>query len=344
MRRFILPALALVAASASAQSVGARVGPQFVSYTLGAPSNVTISEMAIPIFAYMPISRALSLDIGTSFASANVKSTTSGQTRESKISGLTDTQIRATMNLGSDRVLVTAGVNIPTGQTTADTSEQMAAARKSREVLIQLSGQKIVRAAYSDKQLEEVLADFWFNHFNVFAGKGATELYLSEYEREAIRPHVLGKFRDLLGATAKSPAMLFYLDNWQSADPEATNMREEAMRRRAGRFGGPPPPNMQNPNAQARQRCADPDEEDDDEPHLRDDDEGAHPVGWVDAEGHQPAAEEQRHRDARDHDHVRVLREQVGDEGGAAVLGEVAAHQLGVGLDEVERSAVGLRE
>jgi len=136
MRRFILPALALVAASASAQSVGARVGPQFVSYTLGAPSNVTISEMAIPIFAYMPISRALSLDIGTSFASANVKSTAGGQTRESKISGLTDTQIRATMNLGSDRVLLTAGVNIPTGQTTADTSEQMAAALIGNDFLV----------------------------------------------------------------------------------------------------------------------------------------------------------------------------------------------------------------
>src|SRR3954471_20980791 len=136
MRRFILPALALVAASASAQSVGARVGPQFISYTLGAPSNVTITEMAIPIFAYMPISRALSLDIGTSFASANVKSTGSGQTRESKISGLTDTQIRAAMNLGSDRVLLTAGVNIPTGQTTADTSEQMAAALIGNDFLV----------------------------------------------------------------------------------------------------------------------------------------------------------------------------------------------------------------
>jgi uncharacterized protein (DUF1800 family) len=68
--------------------------------------------------------------------------------------------------------------------------------------------------------LNEVLVDFWFNHFNVFAGKGLTRNYLTEYERDAIRPHVLGKFRDLLEATAKSPAMLFYLDNWQSAAPE----------------------------------------------------------------------------------------------------------------------------
>ena len=73
---------------------------------------------------------------------------------------------------------------------------------------------KLLRAVYSERQLEEVLVDFWFNHFNVFAGKGATRNYVSEYEREAIRPYVLGHFRDMLGATAKSPAMLFYLDNW----------------------------------------------------------------------------------------------------------------------------------
>src|SRR6185503_17482277 len=73
---------------------------------------------------------------------------------------------------------------------------------------------------YSERQLEEVMTDFWFNHFNVFANKGATQQYITEYERDAIRPRVLGKFRDLLGATAKSPAMLFYLDNWQSVDPQ----------------------------------------------------------------------------------------------------------------------------
>ena len=64
-----------------------------------------------------------------------------------------------------------------------------------------------------------MLTDFWFNHFNVDARKGRDRFLLTEYEREAIRPHVLGRFRDLLEATAKSPAMLFYLDNWMSADP-----------------------------------------------------------------------------------------------------------------------------
>jgi uncharacterized protein (DUF1800 family) len=101
------------------------------------------------------------------------------------------------------------------------TPEQMQAQRKRREVVDELSEQKILRAAFSDRQLEEVMVDFWFNHFNVFAGKGATRMYLTAYERDAIRPHVFGKFRDLLEATATSPAMLFYLDNWQSADPNA---------------------------------------------------------------------------------------------------------------------------
>jgi uncharacterized protein (DUF1800 family) len=80
---------------------------------------------------------------------------------------------------------------------------------------------KLLRAVCSDRQLEEVLTDFWFNHFNVFIGKGADHYLITAYERDVIRPHVLGKFRDLLVATAKSPAMLFYLDNWQSEGPDS---------------------------------------------------------------------------------------------------------------------------
>ncbi len=123
--------------------------------------------------------------------------------------------------------------------------------------LIELADAKIVRAVYSERQLNEVLADFWFNHFNVDAKKGTTRFLLTEYEREAIRPHVLGRFRDLLGATAKSPAMLFYLDNWISADPNGPHldqMRPMARRLldrpqqqagpagRAGQAGTPPAP------------------------------------------------------------------------------------------------------
>jgi uncharacterized protein (DUF1800 family) len=78
---------------------------------------------------------------------------------------------------------------------------------------------KLYRAIYSNRQLEEQLADFWYNHFNVFLDKGADRFLVPTYEREAIRPHVLGHFRDLLESTASSPAMLFYLDNWQSVAP-----------------------------------------------------------------------------------------------------------------------------
>jgi uncharacterized protein (DUF1800 family) len=84
-----------------------------------------------------------------------------------------------------------------------------------------LAEAKVLRAVYSNRQLEEVLDDFWFNHFNVYLEKGADRYLVTAYEREAIRPRVLGKFRDLLKATAKSPAMLFYLDNWQSVGPGA---------------------------------------------------------------------------------------------------------------------------
>ncbi len=85
-----------------------------------------------------------------------------------------------------------------------------------RQILIELTQAKLLRAANSSRQLEEVLVDFWFNHFNVSAEKNRDRWMIAAYEREAIRPFVFGRFRDLLGATAKHPAMLWYLDNWSS--------------------------------------------------------------------------------------------------------------------------------
>jgi uncharacterized protein (DUF1800 family) len=93
-----------------------------------------------------------------------------------------------------------------------------------------LMAAKLFRAVYSNRELEEVLADFWYNHFNVFVEKGADRYLVTAYERDAIRPHVLGKFEDLLRATAQSPAMLFYLDNWESASPQSP----AAQRRKLG--------------------------------------------------------------------------------------------------------------
>jgi uncharacterized protein (DUF1800 family) len=118
----------------------------------------------------------------------------------------------------------------PAAQPPARTPEQTEAMRMQRTVIGELSQQRILRAVYSERQLEEVLVDFWMNHFNVFVGKGQVRNYLTEYERDVIRPRVFGKFRDLLGATAHSPAMLFYLDNWQSAAPEGIATTADAQR------------------------------------------------------------------------------------------------------------------
>lgn len=84
---------------------------------------------------------------------------------------------------------------------------------------------KLLRAIYSTHQLEELMVDFWFNHFNVYLNKGSDRYTVPSYERDAIRPHVFGKFYDLLLATAQSPAMLFYLDNWQSVGPGTKDKR-----------------------------------------------------------------------------------------------------------------------
>src|SRR6266540_6483110 len=90
-----------------------------------------------------------------------------------------------------------------------------------RRVVEELSEARILRAAQSERQLNEVLVDFWMNHFNVFAGKGLDRVFITSFERDIVRPRIWGKFEDLLMWTAKSPAMLFYLDNAQSTADEA---------------------------------------------------------------------------------------------------------------------------
>lgn len=112
----------------------------------------------------------------------------------------------------------------------------------------ELAQAKLFRAIYSERQLEEVMTDFWFNHFNVFIGKGPDRYMVTAYERDVIRPHALGKFKDLLLATAKSPAMLFYLDNWQSVGPNSDLAKygPGGARMRRGSYARFPRP--QNPN------------------------------------------------------------------------------------------------
>jgi uncharacterized protein (DUF1800 family) len=91
--------------------------------------------------------------------------------------------------------------------------------QQARQVTNRAIEARLWRSIYSDRQLQEVMVDFWYNHFNVYADKGLDRLWVGAYEQQAIRPYTLGKFRDLLGATARHPAMLFYLDNWQNSAP-----------------------------------------------------------------------------------------------------------------------------
>jgi uncharacterized protein (DUF1800 family) len=88
-------------------------------------------------------------------------------------------------------------------------------------VITELQQAKLLHATYSERQLAEVMTDFWFNHFNVSINKDQVAYLATSFERDAIRPNALGKFRDLLGAVAKSPAMLVYLDNWLSMGPNS---------------------------------------------------------------------------------------------------------------------------
>jgi len=106
----------------------------------------------------------------------------------------------------------------------------------------ELAQAKVLRAVYSERQLDEVMTDFWINHFNVFVDKGLDRLMLTSYERDVIRPHALGRFEDLLVATAESPAMLFYLDNWLSIGPNSAQAQ-----------GTPPRPGRKHGSGSAAQ-------------------------------------------------------------------------------------------
>ena len=128
---------------------------------------------------------------------------------------------------------------IETGNPNLDKAqEQLAKLQGPNRIVAELSMAKVDRAIYSNRQLQAVMEDFWFNHFNVFVNKGDDKWLVTSYVRDTIRPHTLGKFDDLLLATAKSPAMLFYLDNYLSADPAAVARNQQMKAMRQARFQG----------------------------------------------------------------------------------------------------------
>ncbi|MBX6333649.1 MAG: DUF1800 domain-containing protein, partial [Gemmatimonadaceae bacterium] len=134
--------------------------------------------------------------------------------------------------------------------TTEDSMQIRRARQMAQRIVGELQAAKVARAVVSERQLQEVMVDFWENHFNVFAGKGPERYFLGAYDRETIRPYALGKFRDLLEAVAKSPAMLYYLDNWESTvepdrpalagRPTARGRYALARARTRRRFGAAP--------------------------------------------------------------------------------------------------------
>jgi len=110
--------------------------------------------------------------------------------------------------------------------------------KPANQLIPQIISNRVLRAVYSERQLQEVMVDFWQNHFNVYAGKAAVRWYVPSYERDVLRPNALGNFKDLLVGTAQHPAMLFYLDNFESVSPSAQmqpnrngNRLQQAMRR-----------------------------------------------------------------------------------------------------------------
>jgi uncharacterized protein (DUF1800 family) len=110
--------------------------------------------------------------------------------------------------------------------------------RPANQLLPQITANRVLRAVYSEKQLQEVMVDFWQNHFNVYAGKAAVRWYIPSYERDVLRKNALGNFKDLLVGTAQHPAMLFYLDNFESISPNAQNNNRGGALQRALQNGG----------------------------------------------------------------------------------------------------------
>lgn len=127
-----------------------------------------------------------------------------------------------TQEMDTVRLFRAYGPKAPGGPRTRPTLDEIKAARKKAAIiLVEAAQAKLWRAILSPRQLQEVMIDFWYNHFNISARKGLDHLWVGSFEREAIRPNALGKFPELLAAVTKHPAMLIAYDNWQSAAPES---------------------------------------------------------------------------------------------------------------------------
>src|SRR5205814_2211301 len=160
------------------------------------------------------------------------------------------TAVSSTLQIGSDRTNADKMSALPAAAMQSEMSPKQEEAGKMpalpaskptpppknpQMVVTELQRAKLLRAVYSEQQLYELMVDFWENHFSIFANKDDDRYLLTAFDRETIRPFALARFRDLLGATAHSPAMLFYLDNWRSSVPRPYPARGDKP---AGTDGG----------------------------------------------------------------------------------------------------------
>jgi uncharacterized protein (DUF1800 family) len=173
-----------------------------------------------------------------------------GETKQDYQQQMTEKRQQAVKDARAQESTDPGGANVNSAEV------QLARIQGPQRIVTELSMAKMDRAIYSNRQLEAEMEDFWFNHFNVFANKGDERWLLTPYVRDTIRPHTMGKFSDLLLATAKSPAMLFFLDNWLSVDPAAFKQAQAEIAMRRQRYGGifmPMDPQFPGPGAQAKQ-------------------------------------------------------------------------------------------
>jgi uncharacterized protein (DUF1800 family) len=188
------------------------------------PSSIENADMEARLKHYTTLARS-SADLMKDYPQAN---------QAAKRLGITPEEYRARME--TQRAAQQAQVRQAAMSNPEQAPGMMLNQMGPNRIVVELSLAKLTRAIYSERQLEEQLTDFWFNHFNVFAAKGEDRYLLTHYENDTIRPHVLGRFRDLVGATAHDPAMLFYLDNFQSVDPKMQDRNQAQMRRIAERM------------------------------------------------------------------------------------------------------------
>jgi uncharacterized protein (DUF1800 family) len=195
--------------------------------TLGMATPLIIEQYTPPKPSAVPSPTPVKAPANTIAQTPNLLAQNSGTSEAGKLPASTSGEMR--MDPKKDEASMTPATTDtmkgPEMMKPAEPQDKSVAAKPTpppkngQMVVTELQRAKLLRAVFSDRQLYEMMVDFWENHFNIFANKDDDRYLLTSYDRDTIRPFAMGRFRDLLGATAHSPAMLFYLDNWRSSVP-----------------------------------------------------------------------------------------------------------------------------